>query len=261
VVTLTPEDLDAVVRRLRAAGCVYAEDEADLLIGEALDATALATMIDRRVQGEPLEQIVGWAEFLGLRLRVRPGVFVPRRRTELLARVAVEECRPGQVLVDLCCGVGAVAAAVAARVPGLSVYASDLDPDAVAAARENLGDAGRVLAGDLFAPLPSELRGRVAMITANAPYVPTAEIALMPTEARDHEHRIALDGGPDGLDLHRRIIAAAADWLMPGGRLAIETSRAQADTDLALLRAAGLTAESIIDDDIDATVVLGRRPS
>jgi release factor glutamine methyltransferase len=98
------------------------------------------------------------------------------------------------------------------------------------------------------------------MITANAPYVPTAEIALMPTEARDHEHRIALDGGPDGLDLHRRIIAAAADWLMPGGRLAIETSRAQAATDLALLRAAGLTADLITDDDIDATVVLGQTP-
>ncbi len=260
MVSLTVQQRARVVARLRASGCVWAEDEADLLAGEAASPTALDVMVGRRTAGEPLEQIVGWAEFGGLRLVVRPGVFVPRRRTELLARVAAESCSPGQVVVDLCCGVGAVAAALSTRIAGLTLYAVDIDPAAVSAARQNLGVGGRVLAGDLYTPLPTELRGRVALITANAPYVPTSQIALMPAEARDHERRAALDGGADGLTLHRRIIDEAPGWLMPGGQLMIECSRAQAEEDLRLLGAAGLSAETIVDDEIGATVVVGQRP-
>lgn len=268
MVTVTTQQRADLIGRLRASGCVWAEDEADLLVAEAVDARQLAVMADRRVAGEPLEQVLGWAEFLGLRLAVGPGVFVPRRRTELLARVTADRCAPGRVVVDLCCGVGAVAAAVAVRVPAVELYAVDLDPAAVAAARTNLESvtggpipAGSVLCGDLYAPLPARLRGRVEVIAANAPYVPSAEIALMPTEARDHERRAALDGGADGLDIHRRVVAGATEWLAAGGTLLIETSRRQAPTDLQLLRAAGFTAEVVTDDDVDGTVVIGRTPA
>jgi len=254
-----PEVRDLLVGRLRSAGCVFAEDEAALLIEQAADPAGLESMADRRVAGEPLEQVLGWAAFDGLRLAVAPGVFVPRTRTGLLVAEAVRRCAPGDLLVDLCTGVGAVAAAVTAQVGGLEAYATEIDPVAVDCARRNLGDRATVLAGDLFAPLCAGLRGRVRVITANAPYVPSAEIAYMPTEARDHERLITLDGGPDGLDVHRRIIADAPGWLGHGGALLVETGRDQVDTDLRLLTAAGLTASVITDAEIGGTVVIGER--
>jgi len=248
---------DQLTVLLRGAGCVFAEEEAALLIGEATDRTELDRWADRRAAGEPLEQILGWAEFCGQRLVVAPGVFVPRTRTGLLVSEAVRRCSPGEVLVDLCSGIGAVAAAVIAKVGPLEAYATEIDSAAADCARRNLGDRAIVLDGDLFAPLPNDLRSRIRVITANAPYVPTDEIAFMPTEARDHENRITLDGGADGLDVHRRIIAEAPSWLAPGGTLLIETGREQVETDLALLGAAGLQASVIMDDEIDGTVVAG----
>jgi len=109
------------------------------------------------------------------------------------------------------------------------------------------------------AALPDALRGRVDVLVANAPYVPSDEIAMMPTEARDHEHRVALDGGPDGLDVQRRIIAAAPDWLSARGALIIETSRRQAPATAAAMAAAGLSATVVIDDSLAATAVVGVR--
>jgi release factor glutamine methyltransferase len=257
VIGVSAEVRDAVIGRLRAAGCVYAEDEAAVLISEAGGADELSELVARRAAGEPLEQIVGWAEFCGLRLVVAPGVFVPRARTGLLVAEAARRCPPGGVLVDLCSGIGAVPAAVVRQVPGLEVYATEIDPVAADCAGRNLGAAGAVHAGDLFGPLPDDLRGRITVITANAPYVPTDEIAFMPAEARDHENPVALDGGTDGLDVHRRIIAEAPAWLVGGGSLLIETGREQVDTDLSLLRAAGFDASVITDDRIDGTVVIG----
>lgn len=257
VVIVTRAVRDVLVGRLRAAGCVYAEDEATLLISESADQAELDRSADRRVAGEPLEQILGWAEFCGLRLAVAPGAFVPRTRTGLLVTEAVRRCSPGDVLVDLCTGIGAVAAAVVAQVSGLEAYATEIDQVAADCARRNLDGRATVLEGDLFAPLPHDLRGRVRVITANAPYVPTADIAFMPTEARDHENPVTLDGGPDGLDVHRRIIAEAPSWLARGGSLLIETGREQVETDLEQLAAAGLEPSVIMDDDIDGTVVLG----
>lgn len=259
IVIVTETVRDLLIVRLRAAGCVYAEDEADLLIGQAIERAELNALVDRRVAGEPLEQILGWAQFCGVRLAVAPGVFVPRTRTGLLAAEAVRRCSPGDVLVDLCSGIGAVAAAVVAQVGGLEAYATEIDPVAVDCASRNLVGRGTVLEGDLFAPLPDDLRGRVRMITANAPYVPTEEIAFMPTEARDHENLITLDGGPDGLDVHRRIIAEAPSWLSSRGILLIETGREQVDADLALLATAGLEPSVIMDDEIDGTVVVGQK--
>lgn len=236
---------------------MFAEDEAELLLAEAPDAAELDRRVARRVAGEPLEQIVGWAEFGGRRYEVAEGVFVPRRRTELLARAAAERCAPGSSMLDLCCGVGAVAGYVADRVPGVVAYGVEIDPVAAGCARRNLGKAATILGGDLYQPLPVWSRGSFGVIAANAPYVPTAEIVFMPAEARDHEATAALDGGTDGLELHRKIINGAAEWLAPGGSLLIEAGRAQADVDLELLRTAGFAASMIIDDEIDGTVVVG----
>jgi len=193
-----------VVARLRAAGCVFAEDEAGLLIAAARNPAELARLVDQRAAGMPLEQVLGWAEFCGLRIAVEPGVFAPRRRTEFLAGQAIAlACRDRAslppVVVDLCCGSGAVAAAVAAALPGASVHAVDIDPAAVRCARRNLTAAeGQVYQGDLYQPLPPALQGRVDVLIANAPYVPTAEVGLLPAEARRHEPRTALDGGGGG---------------------------------------------------------------
>jgi release factor glutamine methyltransferase len=243
-----------LVAALRSAGCVYAEEEARLLLDEASSPAELMAWAARRMAGEPLEQVVGWAAFDGLRVAVDPGVFVPRIRTELLVEVAARS--PAQVVVDLCCGAGAIGAALAARWPDAEVYATDADPDAVECARRNL-PPDRVFLGDLYDGLPDDLRGRVDLLAVNAPYVPTDSIATMPREARVYEHSMALDGGADGLDVQRRVIAGAAGWLAPGGRLLLEGARDQAELIVGLLEAAGLKTEVETDDDLDATVVSG----
>ncbi len=247
-----------VVERLRAAGCVFAEDEARLLVDAAATPAELDAMVDRRVAGIPLEHILGWAEFCGSRVAVDPGVFVPRRRTELLVHEALAVASVGAVVVDLCCGSGAVGAVLAARLDRIELYAVDIDPVAVRCAGRNLADAGgQVFAGDLYTPLPGSLRGRVDLVVANSPYVPTDALATMPPEARLHEPRVALDGGWDGLDLHRRIAADAPHWLRASGHLLIETSRPQAAQTLEAFTSAGLTAHVVRSDELDATAVVG----
>jgi release factor glutamine methyltransferase len=245
---------EAVTARLRAAGCVFAEDEAALLVAEAADPRALAAMVERRTAGEPLEYVVGWAELAGLRVRVQAPVFVPRRRTELLVRLASKVAPAGGVVVDLCCGSGAVGLAVGALRPDVEVHAADVDPAAVRCARLNL-PADRVYQGDLFTALPAVLRGRVDVLAVNAPYVPTDAIASMPPEARDHEARVALDGGPDGLDVHRRVAAESRPWLAAGGAVLVECGRAQAAMSSAVFEAHGYAAQVQTSDDLDATVV------
>jgi release factor glutamine methyltransferase len=261
----------ALVARLRAAGCVFAEDEARLLQATADTPQDLDSMAARRTAGHPLEQVLGWAEFCGLRIAVDPGVFVPRRRTEFLIRQAAVLAGPRPlVLLDLCCGTGALAAALAAltgeaETPARTrpeIHAADLDPAAVRCARTNLAPlGGHVYQGDLYAPLPGTLRGRITVLLANTPYVPTAYIPLLPPEARDHEPRTALDGGADGLDLQRRVLADAARWLAPGGSLLTETSPSQAPQLLAAAARAGLAARLAEDEDWDATVVIATRPA
>ena len=268
-----PPALSAVVTRLRAAGCVFAEDEARLLISAARTPAELTDMVDRRAAGLPLEQVIGWAEFCGLRIAVTPGVFVPRRRTVFLVRQAVALARPGTgqagapagprpVVVDLCCGSGAVGAALAAALGPVELHAADIDPASVACARRNLAAAGgRVYQGDLYEPLPVALQGRVGLLAANVPYIPTGEISLLPAEARLHEPRAALDGGPDGLDVLRRVAAAAPRWLAPGGHLLSETSERQAPAAAAALAGSGLVPRVARSEELSATVVIGTRPA
>lgn len=261
----------AVIARLRAAGCVFAEEEAEVIGSTAGSPAELDAMVARRAAGEPLEQVVGWAEFAGLRVFVDPGVFVPRRRSEFLVDVAVllageQDGTVPSVVVDLCCGTGALGLAVAVklaraadvRLGGVELHAADLDPAAVACARRNVGPAGgHVYTGDLFNALPDSLRSRAGVLICNAPYVPTTEIAFMPAEARDHEALMALDGGADGLAVLRRAAAEAGAWLAPGGVLLVETSERQAAAMAAVMTAAGLAAQVHQDDESGATVVTG----
>jgi release factor glutamine methyltransferase len=254
-----------VAADLRAAGCVFAEEEAALLIGATGSPAELERAVRRRREGTPLEVILGWAEFCGLRIGVDAGVFVPRRRTEFLVALAAERCASGAVIVDLCCGTGAIGLAVAHSVRSRAgaeiwVHAADLDPAAVRCAVRNLAAVGgRVYRGDLYRALPQRLRGRIDVLVVNAPYVPTERIASMPPEARDHEPRLALDGGPDGVEVQRRVIAGAPAWLAGEGVLLIETGADQAPRTAAVMREHGFAPRTCHDEELGGTVVLGRK--
>ncbi|MFF0578437.1 methyltransferase [Streptosporangium saharense] len=289
--------LSTVVATLRAAGCVFAEDEADLLVSAARTPEELTLMVERRAHGLPLEHVLGWAEFCGLRIDVDPGVFVPRRRTEFLVGQAVALARRDArdepvVVVDLCCGSGAMGAALATALapppPGrVEVHAVDIDPAAVRCARRNLAAvpgaavpgaavpgatvpgatvsgaavSGHVHEGDLYGPLPAVLRGRVDLLVASPPYVPTEAIRLLPTEARVHEPMVALDGGADGLDVVRRVARAAPLWLAPSGHLLVETSQRQARGTVEAVARAGLDARVADCEELGASVVIGTMPA
>jgi release factor glutamine methyltransferase len=265
-----------LVERLWEAGCVFAEDEVQLLEEAAAgDAELLEQLAVRRIDGEPLEHVVGWVEVDGHRYRVGPGVFVPRPRSEALigAAVNVAPARDSAVtILDLCCGSGALGAAVYRRLqrpqgmsalagsllPHWELHAADIEPAAVACARKNLAElGGSVHEGDLFAALPETLRGRLDLIIANVPYVPTAHIELMNSEARDHEPHSALDGGDDGLDIFRRMIAQAPQWLARGGSILSEVAVHQVADALAAIDGAGLASSHHVDDEYEANVVIG----
>lgn len=258
-------DDEGLVARLRAAGCVWAEDEAALLTASARSVEEREELVARRVAGEPLELVLGWVEFLGRRLVVTADVFVPRRRTELLARAAIDHVAARSraadphpvapvVVVEMCCGVAPVAACLGGA--GTDVHAADLSAAALACARENAPEAALHL-GDLYDALPGDLRGRVGVLVANAPYVPSDRIASMPAEAREHEPHVALDGGADGVDLHRRLAAGATGWLAPGGVLLIETSPSQAALTTGAMEASGLRADVLLDAEVGGCVAVG----
>ena len=253
-------------RELAAAGCVSAAAEADWLLEEATDPEgsgeprggapvsqeALRAMVTRRVAGEPLQYVIGWAPFGRLRLAVGPGVFVPRPETEGLADRAASRLRTlpsPRTAVDLCTGSGAIACYLASEAPGTRVLATELDPGALAWARVNADRYGvELLVGDLDAPLPAELAGRVDVVCANVPYVPSEAIATLPTDVRDHEPRLSLDGGPDGLDVFRRLAERAGHWLAPGGWLYCEIGEDQASEAAAILTGAGLAEVAVHQD-------------
>ena len=265
---VSPSD---IVARLRAAGCVFAEEEARLLIAEARTPDDLDAMVDRRAGGLPLEYVVGWAEFCGLRVVLDEGVFVPRRRTEFLARQAADTVRrtaPSDdpvapvrtVIVDLCCGSGAIGAALSAALPDVDVHAVDIDSVAVRCARRNLSPyGGHAYEGNLYDPLPAALQGHVDILVANTPYVPSSAVGLLPTEARVHEPRVALDGGADGLDIVRLVAEQASLWLAESGHLLVETSERQAAETREIFASNRLLPQVVSSAEWNATVVVGRR--
>jgi release factor glutamine methyltransferase len=255
---MPPLSTSFLVSALRSAGCVFAEDEADLILATARTSDEAIAMLGRRVAGLPLELVLGWAAFRGLRVAVEAGVFIPRRRTEFLVEQALAAAPEASVVVDLCCGSGAVGAALAAALYGAELHAADIDPAAARCARRNVGPfGGHVHLGDLFEALPGTLLGHVDILVANVPYVPTGEVPFLPPEARDHEPLAALDGGADGLDVLRRVAAGAPRWLAPGGRLLAETSERQAPLAVEILTRSGLRTRLAVSEEWDAHVVIG----
>lgn len=248
----------SIINKLRSEGCVFAEEEAQLLMSEAGNIEELMNMVELRVSGLPLEYVLGFTRFCGLRIEVEQGVFIPRRRTEFLVHQAKILTYPNDIVLDLCCGSGAVGAAIATDLKKILLHSVDIDPVAVRCASRNITKiSGHVYQGDLFDALPHSLRGQVNIIVANAPYVPTDSVNLLPREARLYEPQVALNGGKDGLNLHRKIAEEALHWLVPGGHLLIETSEMQGARTFQIFVKAGLITKIVRDEELDATVVIG----
>lgn len=232
--------------RLRAAGCVFAEDEALLILEDGRD---IEMLLRRRERGEPLAHVLGWVDFAGLTVEVDPGVFVPRPQTVALAEHAVA-LEPA-IAVDLFAGAGAIASVLAARTSA-RVVAGELEVRECLRANA-LRYGFEVVTSDVDSGIPAELEGRVDVLTANVPYVPTAELQYVPHEG---EPASALDGGPDGLDWTRRVLACAPRWLRPGGTLLTEVATHQVPL---LPRSGGLTTPEVVSQDRQNGVVVSVR--
>lgn len=232
-----PADL---ARRLAAAAFIAAEEEAaDLWEAAGRDPAAAERLLARRLTGEPLAWITGFHDFCGVRLRIAPGVYVPRPQSEPLARRATALLPPRGTAIDLCTGSGAIAAVLRAAHPGARVLATDADERAVACARANRIEA---LHGDLFAPLPAV---RADLVTAVAPYVPTPDLPLLQRDTLAFETRQHYDGGPDGLAVLRRVIEQAPRFLAPGGTLLAEVGDGQPE----LLEGGPLRITAVLRDE------------
>ena len=191
------------------------------------ERSAFRVSIERRAKGEPLQYVTGEVAFRHLILKVEPGVFIPRPETEVLVDEALAALPQGGVAIDLCTGSGAVAVSLAFERPDVTVFATELSPATAAVARANAERAGvadrvTILAGDLFAPLPAELKGTADVVVANPPYIPSDDLPALPAEVAAFEPHLALDGGPDGLDVARRIIEDSRAWLKSGCVLLME---------------------------------------
>jgi release factor glutamine methyltransferase len=233
-----------ITDRLRAAGCVAAEEEAEELVNAAPDRCNLETWLQRRERGEPLAWIIGTTQFCGRRIKIDRGVYVPRGQSEELARRAAEMMPArGGWAADLCTGCGAVAIHMRAEAGAGRVVGVDNDMRAVACARRNGVTA---VLGDMHGPLRP---GAFDVVTAVAPYVPTGDLRFLPADVQRYEPRSALDGGPDGLRVLRRVVAAAGVLLRPGGWLLTELGGSQDEALGTTLTASGFGAVSTWSDD------------
>ena len=244
--------------RLAASGCVAAAEEAaELLAASGDDPAGLEVLVSRRESGEPLAWVVGSVTFCDIRVKVRGGVYVPRRQTEPLARRAAALLPDGGIAVDLCTGAGAIACVVRATSPSATVLATDADPAAVACARANGVDA---LLGDLDEPLPPALLGGVDVMTAVVPYVPTDELHFLPRDVVAYEPGQALDGGEGGLRVLSSVVERSTRWLRPGGWLLLELGGDQAAAVAEEMTAAGFVDIAVLsDEDGDDRAIEGRR--
>ena len=248
---------------LAEAGCIAAREEANELVHAAAgDPDVLRDLVSRRTNGEPIAWLTGAVTFCGVKLWVAPGVYVPRRQTEPLARRAAQLLPSAGVAVDLCTGAGAIAAVLAAAVPTAQVLATELDHNAVQCARQN---GVEVFDGDLDGPLPREFEHRVDVLTAVVPYVPTGALRLLPRDVQAFEPRLALDGGVDGTDLLVEVVRRSSAWLSPGGWLLLELGGDQAEPIGELLQESGFEGLDLMaDEDGDPRAIcahLGAGPS
>jgi release factor glutamine methyltransferase len=235
---------------LSRAGFIAADEEAaELLARSGGDAKLLASLVERRLTGEPLAWITGSVTFYDVEIRVHPGVYVPRWRSEALARRAIERLPDHGLAIDVCTGSGALARTLSTAHPSARVVASDLDERAVACARANDVE---VYAGDLFAPLPQSLEGHVDVVVGVVPYVPTPELPLLQRDTFTFESPLSYDGGPDGTTVLRRVVADSTRFLRRGGALLLELGGRQADA-LAddLTRLGFVETRTLIDEDGD----------
>jgi release factor glutamine methyltransferase len=245
---------DPLVARLRAAGCVFAEEEAAEIRRVVRDPDAVEAVVAARAAGMPLEQAVGRARFAGIEVELAPGVFVPRLRAGAIVGAAVAARPAAGVVVDLGAGAGPIAAALARLIPGAAVHAVEIDPAAVTVAARNgvrLGFA--VHRGSWWDALPPSLRGRVDLAAAYLPHVPTHRLAHIPRDFREHEPATAVDGGADGLDPLRAVLAGFDEWLAPGGALVTLVAGEQVETARGLVGGRRL---EVIEADDDAVLVI-----
>jgi release factor glutamine methyltransferase len=249
----------SVARTLQQAGCVAADEEADeLLEAAAGDARLLEEMVERRASGEPLAWVTGTTTFCGLTVRVDPGVYVPRWQTEPLARTAASVLPADGVAVDICTGAGAIAMVLRDHVPSARVVATEIDPVAAACARRN---SVEVYEGHLDEPLPRDLAGRIDVITAVVPYVPTDELHFLPRDVQAREPRIALDGGDAGLNFVAELVPRSLRWLKTGGWLFTEIGGDQAPPTRDLLSDHRFTDIAfLLDEEDELRGICGRAP-
>ena len=213
------------------------------------DPTIWRGWVERRRLGEPLEWLVGYSTFMGHRVRVDRGVYVPRPQSELIARRAVDALPDGGTAVDLCTGSGAIAVALREARPKARVVAVDIDANACRCAAEN---GIEVYQGHLAEPLPAELNGHVDVVVAVVPYVPTDELVFLPRDVLEYEPRLALDGGVNGMELLEQAVAAGARLLHAGGSLLLEVGGQQDETLAPTLHDAGFDlVERLVDGDGD----------
>ncbi len=246
-----PDDLAGLSALLGRAGFIAADEEADELLARAAgNAVLLDAMVTRRLTGEPLAWITGSVRFCGIDVRVDPGVYVPRWHSEPLARRAAQRFPAEGVAVDVCTGSGAIARVLAVTRPGARVVATDLDERSVTCAAAN---GVEVYRGDLLAPLPPALDGRVDVVVGVVPYVPTPELPLLQRDTFTFETSVAYDGGPDGAAILRRVAIDARRFLRRGGALLLELGGDHADLiagDLARIGYADVAL--LIDEEGDA---------
>jgi release factor glutamine methyltransferase len=235
--------LDDVARRLAAAGCIAPEEEARELLRAVPDDAALPEWIRRRESGEPLPWITGTMSFCGRSIRVDRGVYVPRPQSEELARRAASLLPDGGRLADLCTGCGAIARAVIDMQPSARVTAADIDPGAAACARKNGVDAACMDLGEALRPNAFDV------VSAVAPYVPTSELPLLPSDVVRYEPIRALDGGDGGVEVLRRLVPSAGRILRHGAWLLTEIGGFQDEVLEPLLRTSGFTEVETWSDD------------